>query len=261
MSDYLAKDNLSQLPRVLERAIDLHQTLRAKVQADARLAESEKRLAEFAEHLQATIEQERAAIAREIHDDIGGSLAAVRHDLFWLERRLPEPEAQSRIKAAEAMLAHALEASQRIMMNLRPAILDHGLAPALEWLCQSFEKRTGVTVQCQASVNAPLSKAIELTAYRTVQEALTNISKHAQCSHVTVDLTDSEQCLTLEIADNGVGLTPKDRRKRKSFGLQGLEERAKSVKGWLDISSRPGAGTAIILSVPLNDIPPTTPHD
>lgn len=251
LSDYLDKADLVQLPRVIERAIEMHQTLLAKARADAQLAASEKRLGEFADHLQTTIEQERAAIAREIHDDIGGSLAAVRHDLFWLERRVADTDAQAHIKAAAAMLQHAMDASQRIMMNLRPAILDQGLAAALEWLCRSFEKRTGVTIQFNAHLQTHLRKDIELTAYRTVQESLTNISKHAQASHVTVDLTDSEQYLTLEIQDNGQGMNKADRQKSRSFGLQGLEERARSVGGWLDISSAPGAGTAIILSVPL----------
>ena len=255
LSDYLDKADLAQLPRVIERSIDMHQAHQAKARADAQLAHSEKRLGEFADHLQSTIERERASIAREIHDDIGGSLAAVRHDLFWLERRIHDPDAQAHIKAASAMLQHAMEASQRIMMNLRPAILDQGLVAALEWLCHGFERRTGIMVQFTAKLLSELNKDIELTAYRTAQEALTNISKHAQCSHVTVDLTDFEQCLTLEVADNGQGLTPQDRQKSKSFGLQGLEERARSVGGWLDISVMPGRGTAIILSIPLNSSP------
>jgi hypothetical protein len=150
------------------------------------------------------------------------------------------------------MLQHAMDASQRIMMNLRPAILDQGLTPALEWLCRSFERRTGTMVQFTGEVSTSLNKDIELTAYRTVQEALTNISKHAKCSHVTVDVSDLEQCLTLEVADNGQGLTEQDRQKSNSFGLQGLEERARSVGGWLDISVMPGRGTAIILSIPLS---------
>lgn len=252
LSDYLDKSDLAQLPRVLERALEMHHALLAKAQADVQLAHSEKRLGEFADHLQTTIEQERAAIAREIHDDIGGSLAAVRHDLFWLQRHVQDADAKLHIKAASAMLQHAMDASQRIMMNLRPAILDQGLKPALEWLCVSFEKRTDVMVQFTAKLQTSLDKDIELTAYRTVQEALTNISKHANCSHVTVDLDDTEQCLTLEVADNGQGLTKEDRHKRQSFGLQGLEERARSVGGWLDVSSMPGAGTAVILSIPLN---------
>ena len=258
LSDYLDKADLTPLPRVIERALEMHRALRAKAYADTQLASSQKRLSEYADHLQSTIERERASIAREIHDDIGGSLAAVRHDLFWLEKRIADPDAQVRIKATTAMLQHAMDASQRIMMNLRPAILDQGLTPALEWLCTGFEKRTGIMVQFSGKLHAPLNKDIELTAYRTVQEALTNISKHARCSHVTVDLSDLEQCLTLEVADNGQGLTPQDRQKSKSFGLKGLEERARSVGGWLDISVMPRRGTAIILSIPLSSEP--SPH-
>lgn len=250
-ADYVCKNDLTRLPSAIACAIERQLKPLAVSSQHKEPSFSERRLTEFADYLQMTIEKERAAIAREIHDDIGGSLTAVRHDLFWLQRRFADPDVLAHIQAAVDMLQQALNASQRIMMNLRPAILDQGLVPALEWLCQSFERRTGVMVQATLSLQFDMPKSIELTAYRTVQEALTNISKHAQCSHVTVDVTDAGQCLTLEVADNGQGLTVQDRNKSKSFGLRGLEERARSVGGWLDVSSRPGEGTAIILSVPL----------
>ena len=94
---------------------------------------------------------------------------------------------------------------------------------------------------------------MQLAAYRTAQEALTNISKHANCDQVTIDLTDSGNVLTLEISDNGRGFTPVEQGKPKAYGLKGLQERAKSVGGWLDISTYGGKGTSIILSVPLDE--------
>jgi len=223
-----------------------------KEQADQELALSEKRLASFSEHLQTTIEQERAAIAREIHDDIGGSLAAIRFDLSWIERHSTHTATISHVKAATEMLQHAVEASQRIMMNLRPAILDQGLLAALHWLVTDFMKRTKIDTIVRAPRQiAPLPKAVQLVAYRTAQEALTNIAKHAQCSLVKIDLSEDENVLTLEISDNGKGATSLDLAKPKSFGLRGLKERARTVDGWVDISSTAGTGLAVTLSVPL----------
>jgi signal transduction histidine kinase len=216
------------------------------------LAASEERLARFAEHLQSSIEQERAAIAREIHDDIGGSLAAIQFDLSWIGRHHTDDDTQAHVQAATTMLQHAVGASQRIMMNLRPAILDQGLQAAIEWLAGEFERRTGIRTQVRAALRQPeIAKNVQLTAYRTAQEALTNISKHARCSEVRVELSDAEGVLTLEVADNGQGIETSERQKPKAFGLKGLQERARTAGGWLDISSRAGAGTSITLSVPL----------
>ncbi len=252
ISDYLAKDDLSKLAQVIRRTIELHRIRRAKELTDKELALSERRLAQFAEHLQETIEQERAAIAREIHDDIGGALAAVKFDLAWLGRHTSDAPTMEHISAATEMLQHALEASQRIMMNLRPAILDQGLVAAIQWLAAGFTKRTAIETTISASPEKGLaSKAMQLVAYRTAQEALTNISKYAQCNRVTIDLSDAEGVLTLEIRDNGQGITSTELSKPKAFGLRGLQERAKTVGGWLDVSTQAQVGTSIILSVPL----------
>jgi two-component system sensor histidine kinase UhpB len=251
-SDYLLKDHIGKLGHVIERAIEVGQARHAKLQADAELARSERRLAELAEHLQTSIEQERAAIAREVHDDIGGSLAAIRLDLAWIGRHTDDAAMQSHLGAASEMLQHALGASQRIMMNLRPPILDQGLVAAIQWLAEGFERRTGVaTVVRPSRERLDTDKTVSLVAYRTAQEALTNISKYAACDRVTIDLSDGDGVLTLEVTDNGRGIDAEALAKPKAFGLRGLRERAKTVDGWLDIASRPGQGTSIILSVPL----------
>jgi signal transduction histidine kinase len=253
ISDYLPKDELSKLHHVIQRALEVHRIVQEKARADAELAASEQRMAHFAEHLQDTIEQERAAIAREIHDDIGGSLAAIRFDLAWLERHADRDEQRAHARSATLMLQHAIEASQRIMRNLRPAVLDQGLVAAVRWLADAFAQRAGVAVQLQAPAQlAALPKAVELAAYRTTQEALTNIGKYAQCTRVQIDLSDAEGVLTLEVTDNGQGLEPQALAKSQSFGIRGLKERARTVGGWLDVSSTTGRGTSVILSVPLH---------
>ena len=251
MSDYLQKDNLAKLAHSIARAIEIQAVRRAKERANADLAASELRLAAFADHLQTTIEQERAAIAREIHDDIGGSLAAIQFDLAWVARHTQDPATLQHVGNATDMLRHAMGASQRIMMNLRPAVLDQGLVAALEWLCTSFEKRCGIATAFEAALlHSEHSKAAQLTAYRTAQEALTNISKYAQCSRVKVDLNDAAGALTLEVTDNGCGITPEQLAKPKAYGLKGLRERARTAGGWLDVSTLAGGGTSIILSIP-----------
>jgi signal transduction histidine kinase len=253
MSDYVLKDSMGKLAHVISRSLEIHYSRIAKDRAALELAASEHRLAEFASHLQATIEQERAAIAREIHDDIGGSLAAANLDLAWVSRHSTDVAITEHLSAASEMLQHAIGASQRIMMNLRPAILDQGLSASVHWLASRFEKRTGIKTRVHSpGTETDIPKTIQLTAYRTAQEALTNISKYASCDLVTIDLSDTEGMLTLEITDNGQGISEVDLAKANSFGIKGLRERAKTVGGWLDVSTRKGAGTSIILSIPLS---------
>lgn len=253
LSDYLLKDHMTRLPHVIARAIEVHEARRAREQAATDLAASEQRLAQLTEHLQHSIEAERSAIAREIHDDIGGALTAVKLDLAWIGRHTAEPGIRGHVHAALEMLQHAIGASQRIMMNLRPPILDQGLVAAVQWLADSFSQRTGVSVQLRSSTPSIAVPAnIQLVAYRTAQEALTNIGKYAQARQVRIDLSDQEGVLTVEISDDGCGFAADTQAdKPKAFGLKGLQERARTVGGWLDVSSRPGQGTSIIVSIPL----------
>ena len=252
MADYVLKDDMVRLPHVIERACEVHQARLARERAIADLAASQRRLADLTEHLQSSIEQERAAIAREIHDDIGGALTAIRFDLAWVARHTTQTQVREHTQAATQMLQHALGASQRIMMNLRPPILDQGLVAAVQWLADSFERRTAVPTQVRSSAaHMALGSDVQLVAYRTAQEALTNISKYAAARQVCIDLSDCEGVLTLEITDDGCGIDPPALAKPKAFGIQGLHERARTVDGWLDISSQPGKGTSVILSIPL----------
>jgi signal transduction histidine kinase len=229
----------------------------AKTQADAELADSRQRLAAFAGRLQQAVEEERTGIARDIHDSIGGALAALRFDLAWLARQpgdvVPEM-VRTRLQSAQQTLAQAVEASQEIMRNLRPAVLDQGLGAALEWLAQSFTQRTQVPVQQRiALADMPaISTQQALTAYRMAQEALTNIQKHAGATQVWLEASDSHGLLTVEVRDNGLGIraTPAATAGH-GHGLAGLRERAALAGGWLDVGSASGQGTSLTLSMPL----------
>jgi signal transduction histidine kinase len=146
----------------------------------------------------------------------------------------------------------AIESSKRIMHNLRPAILEQGLIAALQWMTQRFEKRNGVLTSFSRNRDElpPLPDGVALAAYRTAQEALTNVSKHAFATRVSVDLTVAGKVMSLEVTDNGRGLSQEDLAKARSFGIRGLRERAAQVGGWVELASGPG-GTTLILSVPL----------
>ena len=253
-SDYLLKHNLARLAPAVEHAIEAARTQRARQAADRDLEASRQRLSELAQHLQTSVEAERQAIAREIHDDVGGSLTALKFELDWIRRHAPKPEVpefHARVLSALETVTHAIEASQRIMQNLRPAILEQGLVAALQWTCSRFEKRTGIACEFRTThEKVVLPPGVPLVAYRVAQEALTNVSKHAHAGRVVVDLSLSGGVLSLEVSDNGSGLGQADLSKARSFGIRGLHERASTVGGWVDLSSS-AAGTSLILSVPL----------
>lgn len=250
-SDYLLKNNLNRLAPALLHAIEACESERARLAADKELLKSKQRLHELAGHLQTSIEMERAAIAREIHDDVGGSLTALKFDLAWIARHARDEAVLQRVNSALETVSNAIEASQRIMHNLRPAILEQGLVAAVQWMANRFERRTGILTTTRTSdEQMHLPPGVPLVAYRTAQEALTNVSKHANASRVNIELSVVSGVLTLEVSDNGQGIAPGDLAKARSFGIRGLHERAATVGGWVDLSSS-SRGTSLILSVPL----------
>lgn len=253
-NDYLLKDNLARLVPAVLHAIESVEAQRAKLAANLALGQSEQRLRELAQHLQASVEAERAAIAREIHDEVGGSLTALKFDIEWIARRAGDPTVAKRAQEAIETVGSALDATKRIIHNLRPAILEQGLIAALQWMTLRFERRNGVVATFRSNRDElpPLPDGVALAAYRTAQEALTNVSKHAFATRVELDLTVAGRVMSLEVTDNGRGLGQEDLAKARSFGIRGLRERAAQVGGWVELASGPG-GTTLILSVPIED--------
>jgi signal transduction histidine kinase len=251
-SDYLLKNNLARLAPALLHAIEANESQLARVEADRELLKSKQRLHELAGHLQTSVEQERAAIAREIHDDVGGSLTALKFDLAWIDRHAQDEAVRQRAQSALETVTHAIEASQRVMHNLRPAILEQGLVAAVQWMAARFERRTGIVCSMRTShEQMQLPPGVPLVAYRTAQEALTNVSKHANATRVDIEMSIDSGVLTLELSDNGQGIAPGALAKARSFGIRGLHERAATVGGWVDLSST-SKGTSLILSIPLH---------
>lgn len=251
ISECVFKEDIPRLGYITQKLLEVWDARQAKIQADAALVVSRNQLLRLTQQLHARIEAERTAVSREIHDDIGGALAAVKFDLGWIARRSTDAGVKERVQQATSTLQQALEASQRIMLNLRPAILDEGLVPALQWMVAGFQKRTGAEVVFRCSKDdLSLSDEIQTVAFSVVREALTNVFKHSDANRVVVDVSDQEGVLTVEVTDNGQGLSPKALTKETSFGILGLRERAQSVGGWLDVTSG-DSGVSVILSVPL----------
>jgi signal transduction histidine kinase len=239
-SDYLLKGRLARLAPALLQALK-------GAQAQAALRDSRTQLAALTAHLQSRIEAERAQLSRELHDDVGSALTALKFDLAWLQRHVPAGPCEQRLEQALEVLNGAIEASRRLMENLRPPILDEGLLAALQWLLQGFE-----CLRLSYPADEPsLSPDLKLVAYRFVQEALHNISKHAKASQVRIELQWASQVLGVEVQDNGQGLPPGALLQPRRFGLRGLQERAAAQGGWVDVSSRPGEGTLLSLNLPL----------
>ncbi|MEZ5602639.1 MAG: histidine kinase [Burkholderiaceae bacterium] len=248
--DFLVKGRLARLGPALLNALAAAEARRERLRTARELEQSQLRLRELLAHLDTVVDEERSAIAREIHDDVGGLLTALRFDLSWIERSGEERSAE-RARYAKQTLTQAMQAAQRIQRNLRPPVLDAGLLEALHWQIEDFRRRTGVAVAFSSNVDTlALGTVTAMTVYRTLQEALTNVTKHAQASSVRVGLVVGANELSLEIADDGVGLRSSDLDKPASFGLRGLAERAARAGGWLDVS--PGArGTCVLLSLPV----------
>lgn len=251
-TDYLLKGRLARLGGALQQAVRAARAERSRRAADHALRESTRKLAELTAHLQERIEAERAALARELHDDVGSALTALKYELAGIQRHAAEPELRMRSERALETLSSAIDASRRLMADLRPPILEEGLVAALQWLAQDFERRHAVQVQCEGlDHDGALPASLALVAYRFVQEALQNVAKHAQATQVRLELSRGTGVLGVEVHDNGRGMVAGAADRPGHFGLRGLQERAASVGGWVDLSSRPGQGVQLVLSIPL----------
>jgi signal transduction histidine kinase len=252
--DYLLKGRLARLSNALEQAIE-RAALRAENAAQqARLAQSEAKLAALSAHLQHAVERERSDIGRELHDDVGGQLTALRFDLDWIERH-SEGDVKARALRALATADEALHAARRILRSLRPPVLDQGVIAALQWQVRSFKERHGIDAVIAFNAEPrDLHPDVALTLLRVGQEALTNVAKHAKATEVALDFVDLGDQVSLEVADNGVGLGVQALAKPDSFGLSGLRERVRALGGEMDVISETGElatrGTTLIVTLP-----------
>jgi PAS domain S-box-containing protein len=226
--------------------------------AEAELEQSREQLRALTAYLQTAIEEERAKIAREIHDEFGQSMTALKMDLTWLAKRLPEGgEKIERIHGMTELVDDSIRLMRRIASSLRPGILDDlGLVAAIRWMATGFKERTGIS--CDMSLpqdDLNLDSALNTTLFRIFQEALTNVSRHAQATVVNVSLQRIDQTVILVIQDNGRGITEAELADPRALGLLGLHERAAQWRGDLTIHGAPGEGTTVTVRIPLPDSP------
>lgn len=222
-------------------------------EAEMELRSSQQQLRELASHIVKVKEEERESIARDLHDDVGSAITAIKYDLAWLKDQSQSDEKLvHRLQKLDKLADSAAMASSRIVRDLRPPILDYGIVASLEWLTRDFRQRLNIRCNFNCSTEEiELSRDAATAVFRIVQEALNNITKHAGADRVQLWLEAKTDTLHLEIGDNGKGLGGQDMQKQGSFGLRGMKERALQLGGALDILSTPNEGTVIKLTLPL----------
>lgn len=215
------------------------------------LERSHEELRALASHREARIEQERARLAREVHDELGQVLTAARMQLQLLRGELaPQGAVAQRIADTEALIAEAYRSVKSIATDLRPAVLNLGLTAAAEWLAERLLKPIGIAYEIDFSSSADLlneEKGIGL--FRIIQESLANIVRHTGASKVTLEFSQDEHTARLRIRDNGCGFDPASVDRQEHFGLLGIMERAEALGGTLQIDSRSGAGTILTVEI------------
>lgn len=230
-----------------------------RVKTEEELRRSRQELRRLAAHLQSVREEEQARIAREIHDELGQSLTALKLDLAWVRRRVGAEAASEhaavlgeRLDAMSDLVDTTLSAVRNLALELRPGVLDDlGLEAAVEWQVEEFCQRTGAVCEYHPDLSGCSIEAEVATAtYRILQESLTNVARHSGADHVEVTLRCSSEGLWLEVRDNGQGFEMKGVREKSSLGLLTMYERARACGGQFDVRSVPGTGTTVSLRVP-----------
>ena len=242
---------------LLYRIVNVQDITRRR-QAEQALAQSREQLRALTAYWQNAIEAERAYIAREIHDEFGQYMTALKMDLTWLVKRLPEgDEKVERIHGMNTLVDDSITMMRRIATQLRPNLLDDlGLNAALEWQAKEFSRHSGIS--CKLSLpkhDLSLDPDLCTSLFRIFQETLTNVSRHAQATRVEVSLKQKEQAMILTIHDNGRGISENELEGTRSLGLLGLRERAAQWGGETNIHGIAGRGTTVTVRIPLPVLP------
>jgi len=244
--DYLMKP---VVPEVLKSKVSVFVELHMKSE---RLRESEDKLRRLAAHLISIREEERAHIAREIHDELGQVLTGIKMEVGWLQKRLKEPALLEKCDSMARLIDSTVQTVRKIATGLRPEMLDDmGLIAAVAWQAKEFQKRTGIRCRTKLPPESKIDLEISTTAFRIFQEILTNVARHARATRVDIDLELTPEALRLEVVDNGVGIPSSDLNGRKSLGLLGMRERALLFGGEVSIMGTPGQGTRVSVSIPI----------
>jgi Na+/proline symporter/signal transduction histidine kinase len=237
-----------------EKIRELREQIGQRIKTEEALKKAQDQLRKLSGSIMAAQEQERSAIARELHDELGQVLTALRLDSAWLAVRLREGDgkAADRAEAMQLLIDKTIDEVRSISIRLRPTALDDlGLTEALEWLSTDFESRSKATCIFTCGRIPLVSDSIATAAFRITQESLTNITRYARASQVDISLRLDGQHLTLLVADNGRGFDPAVLEDAAGMGIRGMKERAKLLNGMVSIRSRPGSGTTVSFQLPV----------
>lgn len=259
--DYVLKKNLDRLGAVARRALnEADERMKRKIAEDALQFQSNQ-LRALAARLQAGREEERIQISRELHDELGEALTAMKLGLTWLRRRLdprddatPREEIFNKINELGLLADNTADRVRKLCAELRPNILDDlGLVPAMHWQANEFQRRT--KIRCSVRLPAetlPVAGEEATAIFRIFQEILTNVARHARAAKVMIVLKKTPTGLLLRVADDGEGIKPARINSDKSLGLLGMRERATLLSGELHIRGLPGKGTTVSVAIPFD---------
>jgi signal transduction histidine kinase len=253
----LAVGLLIALSRLLAAEAVRREGLRAASERHAKdletLIEARTReLSTLSTHLQELSEKEKSALARNLHDELGGLLTAAKMDLSWLQSRVPDPALQDRLAQLGAVLDEAMDLKRRVVEDLRPSLLDHfGLPTALRAYVESACAKAAIHADIAVPDDgASMPKDTAIALFRIVQEGLTNIIRHADARSVTLRFTMDGEACRFTLRDDGRGFDAADPKFRWSHGITGMRQRVRALGGRFEIESTPGAGTTLRVSVP-----------
>jgi len=223
--------------------------------AEQRVRESEEKLRALAAYLISVREEERAHVAREIHDELGQVLTGLKMDIAWLARQVQDAALRDKTDSMARLVDSTIQTVRRIATRLRPEVLDEmGLVAAIGWQATEFQKRTGI--RCRLTLppeSETFSEEVAVTIFRIFQEILTNVARHAHASRVDVVLRRNSERIELEVVDNGVGINTGGADRKLSLGLLGMQERALRHGGRVDVRGANGEGTRVSVSVPIGE--------
>jgi signal transduction histidine kinase len=255
-TDYVLKTRLSRLVPAVLRALREKDERVERRKTEEKLRRSHEQLRALSVYLQHIREDERIRISRQVHDELGQSLTGLKMDLYWLSTRVPRQlrELHDKAKSMSAHIDSTIQTVRRISTELRPGILDDlGLVAALEWQAHEFQKRSGIKCEVTSDLKeAILDEDLNTAFFRIFQETLTNISRHANATKVTVHLKRSRGHLTLSVHDNGRGISEAEISNTKSIGLLGMRERAALLGGKVTFVGAPDEGTTVVVRIPLS---------
>lgn len=260
VDDFILKSSFKRLPMAINNAIKKREIEKEKARMASELKKSHEELRIFLNNQQIAREEERRSIARDLHDELGQVLTALKIDITMFGKKVfSDKEYHKDILAGEFkdilslvdMITHSVK---RISSGLRPEILDElGIIEAIKWQVQEFERRNKIKCHTILPEELVLDRNLPITLFRIVQEALTNVARHAEATAVKIELKIENSLLLLEISDNGKGIEQEEIESSSSLGIIGIRERVGSLSGKFSISRTDNSGTVVSVLIPLDD--------